>query len=66
MVEETKEKKEISGTGSLTGEALEVEDVLAGAEEWAPIETKLVLWSFVIAVITLIIGLLVVPTSVLH
>jgi len=64
MAEEVKEKKELSGTGSLTGEALEAEDVLAGAEEWAPIETKLVLWSFVIAIIALVIGLVVVPTSV--
>jgi hypothetical protein len=60
------EKKEISGTGSLTGEALEAEDVLAGAEPWEPIETKLVVWSFVAAVIALFIGLLVVPTSILH
>jgi len=64
MAEEVKEKKEVSGTGSLTGEALEAEDVLAGAEEWAPIETKLVLWSFVIAIIALVIGLIVVPTSI--
>jgi hypothetical protein len=58
------EKKEISGTGSLTGEALEAEDVLAGAEPWDPIETKLVVWSFIAALIALIIGLLVVPTSI--
>jgi len=63
-MEEAKEQK--YGTGSLTGEALEAEDVLAGAEEWDPVETKLVVWSFVAAVIALIIGLLVVPTSVLH
>jgi len=60
------EKKEVSGTGSLTGEALEAEDVLAGAEPWEPIETKLVLWSFVIAVVALLIGLWLVPTSVFH
>lgn len=60
------EKKEVSGTGSLTGGALEADDVLAGAEEWSPIETKLVIWSFVIAIIALIIGLMVVPTSILH
>ncbi|SMC20586.1 hypothetical protein SAMN02746041_00957 [Desulfacinum hydrothermale DSM 13146] len=55
-----------AGTGSLTGSALEAEDVLAGAEEWAPIETKLVLWSFAIAAVALIIGLLIVPTSIFH
>lgn len=61
------EEKEVkSGTGSLSGEALEVEDVLAGAEPWEPIETKLVVWSLVAAVIALVIGLIVVPTSVLH
>lgn len=55
-----------TGTGSLTGAALEVDDVLAGAEEWSSTETKLVLWSFGIAAVALIIGLLIVPTSVLH
>lgn len=60
------EKKETAGTGTLTGEALEVEDVLAGAEPWEPIETKLVVWSLVVAVIALVIGLAVVPTSIFH
>ena len=55
-----------TGTGSLTGECLEAEDVLAGSEPWDPIETKLVVWSFVIAAIALIIGLFIVPTSILH
>jgi hypothetical protein len=50
----------------LTGAALEAEDVLAGAEPWEPIETKLVVWSLVAAVIALVIGLFLVPTSVLH
>jgi len=66
MADANEEKKEVSGTGSLTGAALEVDDVLAGAEPWEPIETKLVAWSLVIAVIALIIGLFLVPTSVLH
>ena len=55
-----------SGTGSLTGECLEAEDVLAGSEPWDPIETKMVVWSFVIAAIALIIGLFIVPTSIIH
>jgi len=55
-----------SGTGSLTGQDLEAEDVLAGSEPWDPIETKLVVWSFVIAAIALIVGLFIVPTSILH
>lgn len=65
MSNETTEKV-MSGTGSLSGAALEVEDVLADAEEWSPVETKLVLWSFAIAAIALIVGLFVVPTSILH
>jgi hypothetical protein len=54
------------GSGSLTGQDVEAEDVLAGSEPWDPIETKMVVWSFVIAAIALIIGLFVVPTSILH
>ncbi|HDM77941.1 MAG TPA: hypothetical protein ENG51_15980 [Deltaproteobacteria bacterium] len=61
-----KEKKEVTGTGSLTWDVLEAEDVLAEAEPWEPIETKLVLWSFAIAAVALIIGLVLVPTSVFH
>jgi hypothetical protein len=34
MSEEAGGKKDVSGTGSLTGSALEADDVLAGAEEW--------------------------------
>jgi len=55
-----------SGTGSLTGQDVEAEDVLAGSEPWEPIETKMVVWSFVIAAIALIVGLFIVPTSILH
>lgn len=60
------EQNQMAGTGSLTGESLEVEDVLAGAEPWKPVETKLVVWSLVFALIFLIIGLAVVPTSIFH
>jgi len=51
--------------GALTGGQYEAEDVLADAEPWDPIVTKLVIWSFVIAVVVLIIGLFIVPTSIL-
>lgn len=61
-----KEDEVKTGIGSLTGESLESEDVLAGSEPWEPIETKMVVWSFVIAAIALIIGLFIVPTSILH
>lgn len=50
----------------LAGGEYEAEDVLAGAEPWEPVETKLVLWSFVIAAVILVIGLFIVPTSILH
>ncbi len=63
---ESEEKQKLAESGSLTSEALEAEDVLANAEEWSPIETKLVVWSFAIAAIALIVGLIIVPTSVLH
>ena len=66
MAENEKKKEEIAGSGSLTGDALEADDVLAGSEPWEPVETKMVLWSFVIAAIALIIGLIVVPTSIFH
>ncbi len=60
------EQTQMTGTGSLTSESLEVEDVLAGAEPWQPVETKMVVWSLVFALIFLIIGLIVVPTSIFH
>lgn len=44
----------------------EVDEVLTDAEPWDSIETKLVVWSFVIAAIALIAGLFLVPTSILH
>jgi len=59
-------KQEPPRSGTLTSESLDTEDVLEGAEPWEPIETKLVLWSFVVAAIALLIGLILVPTSILH
>ncbi len=52
--------------GALTGGDYEAEDVLADAEPWDPIETKLVLWSFALAAVALVLGLIFVPTSILH
>lgn len=65
MAENIKEKNESAESSTLSCD-VEVEDVLAGSEPWEPIETKMVVWSFVIAIIVLIIGLIVVPTSILH
>lgn len=52
--------------GALTGGDYEGEDVLADAEPWESFETKLVLWSLGIAAVVLVIGLFLVPTSILH
>lgn len=66
MQKQDKEFEEAISKGSLSVSALEAEDVLADAEPWEPIETKLVGWSFAIAFIALLIGLYLVPTSILH
>jgi len=34
-------------------EAAEIDEVFEGAEPWEPIETKLVLWSFIVAAVAL-------------
>jgi len=60
------EDKHESGSGSLTGGDMDTGSVLEGAEPWEPIETKLVVGSLVVAAIALVVGLLLVPTSVLH
>jgi hypothetical protein len=56
MTDEERKKEETYGTGSLKGGEYEAEDIFAGAEPWSPAETKLVVWSFVAAVIALAIG----------
>jgi hypothetical protein len=48
-------KKEVTGTGSLSADVIEAEDVLSGAEPWDPIETKVVIGSFIAAAILLVI-----------
>ncbi|MDQ7031159.1 MAG: hypothetical protein Q9M37_00360 [Desulfonauticus sp.] len=62
---EEKKQCEVGGS-SLSVDAMETHDVLEGAEPWEPIETKLVLGSFAVAIIVLLIGLWFVPTSILH
>ncbi len=52
--------------GTLSASECEAEDVLADAEPWERFETKLVLWSWGIAAVVLVIGLIFVPTSILH
>jgi hypothetical protein len=64
--EESMAEKQAASTSTLAGGEYEADDVLADAEPWEPIETKLVVWSFIIAGIVLVIGLFVVPTSIIH
>lgn len=68
MTEKDMTEKEIRAAvehGEITDD-MDTSSVLEGAEPWEPIETKLVLYSFLVAAIALIIGLIVVPTSILH
>lgn len=46
------EKKKESG---MMGGDYESEDVFADAEPWSPVETKLVVWSFVAALFFLVV-----------
>ena len=38
---------------TLSADSYEAEDVFEGAEPWEPIETKLVVWSFIVAAVAL-------------
>ncbi|MGE4560903.1 MAG: hypothetical protein AB7E77_11940 [Desulfobulbus sp.] len=59
------EIKKAAETGSLSAD-MDTTSVLEDAEPWEPIETKLCLYSFIAAAIALVIGLFIVPTSILH
>jgi hypothetical protein len=48
-------------TGPLGGDTYEADDVFEGAEEWSPVETKLVVWSFIVAAVVLAAGSYLVP-----
>ena len=58
-------EKEIQ-PGSLSDDDMDVSSVLEGAEPWESSETKLVVGSIICAIIALVIGLAVVPTSIFH
>ena len=47
------EEKQPAAQGTLSADSYDTTDVFEGAEPWEPIETKLVLWSFVVAAIAL-------------
>ena len=59
-------KKEVTGTGSLNAELLEAEDVLSGAEPWDPIETKVVIGSFIAAAILLVLFAILIHIYILN
>lgn len=52
--------------GTLSTEEMDTSSVLEGAEPWEKSETQLVLGSFIAAAIALVIGLMLVPTSIFH
>ncbi len=60
------ETEQATESGTLSAADMDTGSVLEGAEPWEPIETKLVLYSFIAAAIALVIGLILVPTSVFH
>ncbi len=62
----TKETKTPPQDGSLSTENMDTSSVLEGAEPWDKAETQLVVGSFIAAGIALVIGLLLVPTSIFH
>ena len=60
MKREDGREEKVGGTGSLTGDSYEAEDVFENAEPWDPIETKIVIASFAAAVVSLVVfGLLI-------
>lgn len=59
------EIKKAAEKGTLSAD-MDTASVLEGAEPWEPIETKLCLYCFIAAGVALIIGLIIVPTSILH
>nr|WP_320010719.1 hypothetical protein [uncultured Desulfobulbus sp.] len=59
------EIKKAAETGEIS-EDMDTTSVLEGAEPWEPIETKLCMYSFIAAAIALVIGLFLVPTSIIH
>jgi hypothetical protein len=47
-------EEELKEEGTLSTDSYEAEDVFAGAEPWTSTETKLVLWSFALAIVSLV------------
>ena len=56
-----------TGGGTLIVDAAGAEEAMSGAEPWEPIETKLVVWSFVAAAAALVIfGIIINNTILAH
>jgi hypothetical protein len=60
------QKEQVTGTGSLNADVIEAEDVLSGAEPWDPIETKIVIGSFMTAAILLVLFAILIHKYVLN
>jgi hypothetical protein len=52
---EPSEEPPAKAQGTLSAESYEAEDVFENAEPWSPIETKIVLGSFAVAIVLLIV-----------
>lgn len=55
MQNEESEKQAETDEGTLSATSYEAEDVFAGTEPWTSTETKLILWSFISAVVALVV-----------
>jgi len=61
-----KNQENTQRNGSLSTDDLDTSSVLEGAEPWDKAETQLVVGSFIAAAIALVVGLMLVPTSIFH
>ena len=67
MVKKPHDKKTPeSAQGMLSGAGYEAEDVFENAEPWDPVETKVVVGSFITALILLVIFAYLINTYLLH
>ena len=67
MVGDKGEKEEsASAGGTLSGDSYEAEDVFENAEPWSPIETKMVIGSFIVAVVLLALFGFLINVYILH
>jgi hypothetical protein len=60
------EDQPLASSGNLTGDGYEAQDVFEGAEPWDPIETKVVVGSFIAAAIALVIFAILIHIYILN